>query len=74
MFACLECTGKKYVAEVKKWKIFSGQKNIGRISVNSLYNTVKLGWVKLVGTVSASLTHRWVRVKPGMTIFKGVHM
>ena len=37
-------------------------------------NTVKLQWLKLVGTVSLSLTHWWVRAIPaGPTIFK-VHV
>ena len=36
--------------------------------------TVKLRWLKLVGTICASSSHQWVRAIPGLTIFKGVHM
>ena len=41
---------------------------------NKFNKTVELRWLELVGTVSASWTHRWVRAIPGLTIFKGVQL
>ena len=36
--------------------------------------TVKLRWLELVGTLSASSTHPRVRAIPSLTIFKFVHV
>ena len=42
--------------------------------LHAVVQSVEIKYVKYSRTSSASSTHRWVQVIPGLTIFKGVHM
>ena len=47
---------------------------IGNTEPKSVYSTVELRWLELVGTVGASSTHPCVRAIHSLPIFKLVHV
>ena len=63
-----------YVCFSKQAYKTDGLENNNNFILNIFAYTVEIRWLELIGSVSASLTHRWVRGIPALAIFKVVHV